>query len=499
MDRKSNILFTGYNIEEFLGEGWHDIEGPDAQKWAWSKKTAFLRLPSGHNGIKLEIGGCPTGELTLYIDIYNEKGVKLNTYTVKKQANIVIPQGTESIKLEVSELWSPAEVLKAQDKRYLGICLNRIVPLKIYKEEYAWPPDVFEIETTKLCNINPPCVMCVRNNYSDRLNAEHISQNIINKLTPYFQDAQEASLCGIGEPLLYPTLFDILAIWKAKKVKTKFFNSNGILLSREMSERLISAELTHIIISLDAATPQTYQAIRRSTDFEKIKDNIRYLSKLKKHLGVSYPEVMISMVLMKNNLNELPDFIVLASELEVKNVPIRLLVPVSQNYIVDTPGFHFDYRKQMLDTNTNEFKEIILSAKNKALELGINLTSADHQICKILIDETVKPTGRHQGILRSWSDAEEEVYLTPLPPEPICKFPWERMIVYIDGQVSCCANMFHKTDSRGITLGTLGNLNTHEVEEIWNGQNAQKFRRQLLNSEFPEECRSCPIYTPSTK
>lgn len=441
----------------------------------------------------------PTGELTLYIDIYNEKGVKLNTYTVKKQANIVIPQGTESIKLEVSELWSPAEVLKTQDKRYLGICLNRIVPLNIYREECAWPPDVFEIETTKLCNINPPCVMCVRNNYSDRLNAEHISQNIINKLTPYFQDAQEASLCGIGEPLLCPTLFDILAIWKAKNVKTKFFNSNGILLSREMSERLIAAELTKIIISLDAATAQTYQAIRRNRNFEKIKDNIRYLSKLKKNLAVSHPEVMLSMVLMKKNLNELPDFIVLANELGVKNLHIRLLVPISQNYIADTPGFHFDYYRQMLDTNINEFKEVIFSAKNKALGLGINLMSADHQICKILIDETVKPTGSHQGILPRLPGTEEKEYLTPLPPKPICKFPWERMIVYIDGQVNCCANMLHKTDSRGITIDNLGDLTTHEVEGIWNSQNAQKFRRQLLNSEFPEECHSCPIYTPSTK
>lgn len=66
MDKKTNIIFTHYNIEEFLGEGWHDAERPDEQKWAWSKKTAFLRLPSGHSGIKLEIGGCPPQESLLY-------------------------------------------------------------------------------------------------------------------------------------------------------------------------------------------------------------------------------------------------------------------------------------------------------------------------------------------------------------------------------------------------------------------------------------------------
>lgn len=271
-----------------------------------------------------------------------------------------------------------------------------------------------------------------------------------------------------------------------------------MLLPQELNERLISAGLTRIIISLDAATPQTYQAIRRNSNFEKIKNNIRHLSKLKKQLGVPYPEIMLSMVLMKKNLNELPDFIVLASELEVKDVPIRLLVPMNQNYTVDTSDFYFDYYEQMLDTNTNEFKEVILSAKKKALELGINLTSADRQICKILINEAVKPTGRHQGILTRLPGAEAEGCPTALSPEPVCKFPWERMLVYIDGQVSCCANMLPKTDSAGFTIGNLGNLNAHDVEEIWNGQNAKLFRRQFLNSEFPEECHSCPIYSPGT-
>lgn len=126
---------------------------------------------------------------------------------------------------------------------------------------------------------------------------------------------------------------------------------------------------------------------------------------------------------MRRNLKELPDFITLAYELGVKDVPIRLLVPMNQNYIVDTPGFHFDYYKQMLDTNSDEFKENILCAKKKALELGINLTSADHQICKILVNEAVKPTGRHQGILPRLPSAEAEGCPTGLSPEPICKFP----------------------------------------------------------------------------
>lgn len=44
----------------------------------------------------------------------------------------------------------------------------------------------------------------------------------------------------------------------------------------------------------------------------------------------------------------------------------------------------------------------------------------------------------------------------------ISKHYWERMVVYIDGQVSCCANMLHGTDNQGITMGNLGNLNTQE-------------------------------------
>jgi hypothetical protein len=94
--------------------------------------------------------------------------------------------------------------------------------------------------------------------------------------------------------------------------------------------------------------------------------------------------------------------------------------------------------------------------------MAINLMSADYNICKILVGESVKPTGWHQGIFSA--DCEKtEGNVSTAATEPLCKVPWERIVVFLNGQVSCCGNMVHEIDSRGITKGNLGDLKNHDL------------------------------------
>lgn len=70
---------------------------------------------------------------------------------------------------------------------------------------------------------------------------------------------------------------------------------------------------------------------------------------------------------------------------------------------------------------------------------------------------------------------------------PICKRPWDNVLIGIDGKVRFCC---HASNGR---KSVLGNLNDSSFEEIWNGQAARRIRRAFLNGEIPDECKACPV------
>ena len=89
------------------------------------------------------------------------------------------------------------------------------------------------------------------------------------------------------------------------------FHTNGLLLTEDMSERLIRAGLDHLTISIDGATKETYKATR-GAKLETLLENLRGLQRAKERLGSRYPRIMFKSVLMKQNLHELPELVDLA-------------------------------------------------------------------------------------------------------------------------------------------------------------------------------------------
>lgn len=61
-----------------------------------------------------------------------------------------------------------------------------------------------------------------------------------------------------------------------------------------------------------------------------------------------------------------------------------------------------------------------------------------------------------------------------------CPFLWMHSHVAVDGKVKTCC-----------TGGTLGNVNSDSLENIWNGETMKRMRLQMLNNEKPTECSHC--------
>lgn len=83
---------------------------------------------------------------------------------------------------------------------------------------------------------------------------------------------------GIGEPLLHPQIAEMVAYTAAKKIANKIeIITNGLLLTPKMSDGLIAAGLTRMVVSLQGTSAEKYQEICQTRiDFQEFLKNLRY-------------------------------------------------------------------------------------------------------------------------------------------------------------------------------------------------------------------------------
>ena len=96
---------------------------------------------------------------------------------------------------------------------------------------------------------------------------------------------------------------------KLKGILDIYFSTNGILLKKEFSKKLIESGLTRIQISIDAFTQDTYNKVRPGGDLNKIIENVNNFLSLKKELNADTPLVRVNFVKTELNEHELDTFV----------------------------------------------------------------------------------------------------------------------------------------------------------------------------------------------
>lgn len=112
---------------------------------------------------------------------------------------------------------------------------------------------------------------------------------------------------GGGEPLTRRNIGELLSYAKNKGIKRMSINTNGTLLDARKRSELIAGGITHIEVSLDAVTPETYLRIRQAPVFDKVVANVlAYITESKKYDHRN--QVDVSFVLQKDNVHEVEAF-----------------------------------------------------------------------------------------------------------------------------------------------------------------------------------------------
>ncbi len=166
-------------------------------------------------------------------------------------------------------------------------------------------PKILNLEVTNYCNLN--CPMCVAKNTRSQ---GFLELDFLKKIIKENQKILKNQFIWLhfnGESLLHPKLCEIIKLLKENKVKTRL-STNVVLLNEEMSFKLMKAGLDYIVFSVDGATKEIYEKIRKGASFETVERNILNFLKIKKRYN--FPtKTQIQFIKMKENEKEVKDFI----------------------------------------------------------------------------------------------------------------------------------------------------------------------------------------------
>jgi len=266
-----------------------------------------------------------------------------------------------------------------------------------------------------------------------------LSEELYDKLRPLFPYVVRASLTGGGEPLIHPRCTDMVRELKDHGVEIGF-STNGILLTPALSRDLADAGLDYINLSVDAADPETYEAIRVGARFHKLRENLLALAEVRRETG-GQPFLSVQMTLSRANMHGILDMVRFASEVQVGHLAIE---PI-------TPAFAGETYAEFYRENYVAAKEVvgqIRQARDVALSLGIPNFSSH--------------------------------YLSPKVKVERCSQPWITLGVRVDGStIRCCG-----------TPERMGDVK-EDFWEAWNGPPFVEIRRYLAGGKYPKACGPC--------
>jgi radical SAM protein with 4Fe4S-binding SPASM domain len=227
----------------------------------------------------------------------------------------------------------------------------------------------------------------------------------------------------------------------------------------------VTSGLDCLHVSLDGATAATYERIRVRAHFDRVTSNVERLLTTRARLGATTPRLRLVMVIMRQNLDELPDLVRLASRWQVEGMFVQHLCQDFGESSLPTryrPMRDFVDEQTLLHEDVRHVEATFAEAQDVAQSLGVDL-------------RLPRPRPR--------------VHPSGVSGRQRCDWPWRGAYISYDGHAMPCCMV--STPDR-INFGVVGERG---FQAIWNSPPYERFRDQLDSGKPPEVCRSCAVYT----
>jgi radical SAM protein with 4Fe4S-binding SPASM domain len=253
---------------------------------------------------------------------------------------------------------------------------------------------------------------------------------------------QEMYFVGTGEPLLHPQLTDLVAIAKQHGFKLILY-TNGLMLDRDISKRMIDLNLDVLRVSLWATTAEKFvQQVDLMTldKFNRIIDNMTALSDMKLRMRKSIPYLELCHSITHQNLESLDETLALAIQTGCDKVCFSPIVDFAQK----------------------ELKHFVPDQQGK-IKICRTLTGVRKELDKRSIVHNIDTMLLHYR----WDGRIYDQY----PCYPAWFFSYLRT----DGSIFACQRNTYETSP-------LGNIRESRFREIWNNEAYRQFRRRVCTS-----------------
>jgi len=111
-----------------------------------------------------------------------------------------------------------------------------------------------------------------------------------------------------GESLLHPRFVDMVTYGHRAGARPQNLTTNGYLLDAENSRALLKAGIDVIDVSLDALRKETYERVRRKSNFHRVMSNVHKLIELKDQINPQ-TKIMVSIVDQPEVVDEIDSFV----------------------------------------------------------------------------------------------------------------------------------------------------------------------------------------------
>jgi len=327
------------------------------------------------------------------------------------------------------------------------------------------------IEPTSRCNI--ACRTCMRNTWDETMGGmtEETFALVLEGIAQV-QPRPSVMFAGIGEPTSHPRIVDMIKRVKALGCMVEI-TTNGTLLTERRSHRLIDAGLDTLWVSLDGATPESYEDVRLGAMLPQVLDNLKTFREARRQWSYRpKPDIGIAFVAMRQNINDLPKVIELGRSLGAVKFSVSNVLPYTE-----------EMRQQMLYEHTLKDVAYMSSGWLPTLsipKMDINDTTRDAFFGALNSGCSVSFAGN------KLSGAND-----------VCIFvEGGALAIGWDGGVSPCPPLLHNHNAflrkynRKLKRHVVGNLHERGLIDLWSDPEYLAYRERVHSFAFAP-CSFC--------
>ncbi len=320
-------------------------------------------------------------------------------------------------------------------------------------------PPYLQIEPVGQCNLR--CQMCP---IQFRRDGPPYGEPAFMRFETYTRLIDENSalehlhLQGLGEPMMHPRFFDLVAYAAGRGARVTT-NSNLTLLKPRRAAACVTSGLDELHVSIDGATAATYERSACAATSTASSATSASSTDAKSALARATPRLHVIMVVMRQNLGELPALVRLAA---MCGADVLFVQHLCHDFAESSLPAHYRPMREFVEAQTllHEDPARIADAFDAARRIA--------DACGIAL-RLPQPPGRatHRR----------------------CDWPWTGAYVSYDGFAMPCCMV--ATPDRA----NFGRIDGRTLSEVWDGAAYEDFRPRLESPAPPEICRTCAVYT----